>query len=100
MPVTGALAAGVIAILVAIALALIRSIKGPTIYDRILAVNMVSTKTILMLALLGFVMGRPHFLDIALVYVLIAFIGTLAVLEFFGYGNLEPSDFGEDGEDP
>lgn len=99
MFVTGANAAGTIAILVAMTLALIRSFKGPTTYDRILAVNMVNSKTILMLALLGFLMGRPHFLDIALVYVLIAFIGTLAVLKFFGYGNLEPSDLGKDGKD-
>ena len=99
MSVAGALAAGVVAILVTITLALTRSFKGPTVYDRILAVNMVSSQTILMLAVLGFLMGRPHFLDIALVYVLIAFIGMLAVLKFFGYGNLEPSDRGEDGED-
>ncbi len=99
MSVTGALAAGAVAILVTMTLALIRSFKGPTVYDRILAVNMVSSQTILILALLGFLMGRPQFLDIALVYVLIAFIGMLAVLKFFGHGNLEPSDFGDDGED-
>ncbi len=96
MSVAGALATGVIAVLVTITLALIRSFKGPTVFDRILAVNMVSSQTILMLALLGFLMGRPHFLDIALVYVLIAFIAILAVLKFFGHGNLEPSDRGED----
>ncbi len=98
MPVKAAFAVGAVAILVTLALALIRSFKGPTVYDRILAVNTVSSQTILMLALLGFLMGRPHFLDIALVYVLIAFTGMMAVLKFFGYGNLEPSDRGEDGE--
>ncbi len=100
MSVAGAFAAGVVAILVAITLALIRSFKGPTIYDRILAVNMVNSQTILMLAVLGFLMGRPEFLDIALMYVLIAFIGIVAVLKFFGYGNLEPSDRGEDEQVP
>lgn len=99
MPVTGALAAGAVAILVTMTLALIRSFKGPTVYDRILAVNMVSSQTILMLALLGFLTGRPQFLDIALVYVLIAFIGMLAVLRFFRYASLEPSDLGDEGED-
>ena len=99
MTVTTALAAGVAAIFVTVALSLIRSIKGPTIYDRILAVNMVSSQTVLMVAVLGFLMGRPHFLDIALVYVLITFIGTLAVLRFFGSGTLEPSDRGEEEEE-
>lgn len=99
MSVTGALAAGAVAILVTMTLALIRSFKGPTVYDRILAVNMVSSQTILMLALLGFLAGRPQFLDIALVYVLIAFIGMLAVLRFFRYASLQPSDLGDEGED-
>lgn len=98
MLVKAALAAGAAAILVTMALALGRSFKGPTIYDRILAVNTVSSQTILMLALLGFLMGRPDFLDIALVYVLITFISILAVLKFFGYGKLEPSDRGEDDD--
>ena len=96
MSVTPAIAAGAAAIVVTVILSLIRSIRGPTIYDRILAVNMVSSQTVLMVAVLGFLMGRPHFLDIALVYVLITFIGTLAVLKFFGYGKLEPSDRGEE----
>ena len=98
MPVTGALIIGVVAILLTMMLALIRSFRGPTVYDRILAVNMVSSQTILMLALLGFLMGRPQFLDIALVYVLIAFIAMLAVIKFFGHAALEPSDRGEEGE--
>jgi multicomponent Na+:H+ antiporter subunit F len=69
-------------------LALIRAIKGPTIYDRILAANMFGTKTVLMIAVLGFLMGRPEFMDIALVYALINFVGTIAVLKVFKYGDL------------
>ncbi|EGG29243.1 multiple resistance and pH regulation protein F [Aequoribacter fuscus] len=65
------------------ALALIRAIKGPTQYDRILAVNMFGTKTVLLLAVLAFLIGRPDFLDLALAYALVNFIGVLAVLEFF-----------------
>ena len=75
-----AVAAG--AILVAIGLALIHAFRGPTLYDRILAVNMVGTQIVLMVAVLGFLAGRPGFLDIALVYVLISFVSTLAVLKF------------------
>ncbi len=71
------------AIAITMALALIRAIKGPTQYDRILAVNMFGTKTVLLLAALAFLIGRPDFLDLALAYALINFIGVLAVLEFF-----------------
>lgn len=77
-----------IAILVTMALAIIRAFVGPTLYDRILAVNMFGTKTVLIIAVLGFLMGRPEFLDIALVYALINFIAVIALLKYFKYGNL------------
>jgi multicomponent Na+:H+ antiporter subunit F len=81
-------AAAAAAILITMGLALIRAIKGPSIYDRILAVNMFGTKTVLIIAVLGFLMGRPDFMDIALVYALINFVGTIAVLKVFKYGDL------------
>lgn len=71
------------ALLVTMALALLRAIKGPTVYDRVLAVNMIGTKTVLLLSVFTFILGRPSFLDLALVYALINFIGVMAVLEFF-----------------
>lgn len=74
-----------IAILVSMFLALIRAVVGPSIYDRILAVNMFGTKTVLFIAILGYLMGRPEFLDIAIVYALINFISIIAVLRFFEY---------------
>lgn len=80
-----------IAILVAMALALSRALLGPTVYDRILAVNAFGTKTVLTIAVYGFLTGRPEFMDIALVYALINFIGTVAVLKFFEYGDLGAS---------
>lgn len=80
--------AAAIGILVAMALALARACLGPTLYDRILAVNMFGTKTVLMIAVLGFLMGRPEFLDIALVYALINFVATIAVLKYFKYTDL------------
>lgn len=70
------------AILVIMILALTRAFVGPGVYDRILAVNMFGTKTVLFMALYGFLTGRPEFLDIALVYSLINFIGVIAVLNF------------------
>ena len=72
-----------LAILVTMVLALIRAVRGPTVYDRVLAVNMFGTKTALLLAVVAFFYGRPDFLDLALAYALINFIGVLAVLEFF-----------------
>jgi multicomponent Na+:H+ antiporter subunit F len=69
-----------IAILLAITLGLVRAFRGPTLYDRVMAANMIGTLTVLMVAVLGFMTGRPEFLDIALVYVLISFVSTIAVL--------------------
>ena len=77
-----------IAILISMAMALARALLGPTFYDRILAVNAFGTKTVLIIAVYGFLTGRPDFADIALVYALINFIGTVAVLKFFEYGDL------------
>ncbi len=75
-------------ILVSMALALLRALLGPTVYDRVLAVNTFGTKTVLLIAAIGFLTERPEFLDLALVYALINFIGTIAVLKFFEYGDL------------
>ena len=90
-------AAAATAILLTMGFALIRAIKGPSIYDRILAANMFGTKTVLIIAVLGFLMGRPDFMDIAIVYALINFVGTITVLKVFKYGDLARA--GED-EDP
>ncbi|MFB3136140.1 MAG: monovalent cation/H+ antiporter complex subunit F [Rhodospirillales bacterium] len=76
------------AILVTMALALFRAIKGPTIYDRILAVNAFGTLTVVLIAVHGFLAGRPEFLDIALVYALINFIATIAVTKYVKFSHL------------
>ena len=82
------LIAATIAILVVMILAIIRGVIGPTLYDRILAVNMFGTKTVLIIAVLAFLTGRMDLLDIAVVYALINFIGIIAVLRFFEYGEM------------
>ena len=76
-----------IAILVTMVLALSRAVLGPTVYDRIMAVNMAGTKTLLLIAVIGFLTGRPDFLDLALIYVILSFVMTIAVLKFIEYGN-------------
>jgi len=72
-----------VAILVTMALALVRALLGPSVYDRVLAVNVFGTKTVLLLSVITFLYGRPDFLDLALAYALINFIGVLAVLKYF-----------------
>ena len=76
------------ALIVAMVLILIRAILGPTIYDRILAVNLFGTKALLLIAVMGFLTDRPEFLDIALVYALINFIATIAIMKFFRFAHL------------
>jgi multicomponent Na+:H+ antiporter subunit F len=77
-----------VAILVALALAITRGVLGPTVFDRALAANGVGSLAILLLAVVGFLTGRPEFLDIGLTYGLLNMIGTLAVLKFFRHGDL------------
>lgn len=88
--------AAIVAVLVAMGLALGRALLGPTVYDRILAVNAFGTKAVLFIAIAGFFAGRPEFLDIALAYALINFIGTVAVLKLTHYGELGQSIAGDD----
>jgi len=86
------LGAALIGILTTMFLALVRAILGPTVFDRILALNMFGTKTVLLIAVVGFFMGRPDFIDLALVYALVNFVGTIAVLKYSRYGNLAADD--------
>ena len=74
-----------IAIFIAMLFVLVRLYRGPTLYDRVLAVNSFGTHTVLFIGVLGFLTGRPDFLDIALLYALINFVGTVAILKFFRY---------------
>lgn len=85
-----------LALLITMTLTLIRALLGPTIFDRILAVNSFGTKTVLLIAVYGFLTGRPDFVDIALVYSLINYIGTIAVLKFFEYDDLGSGAYQED----
>lgn len=84
-----------LALIITMALALVRAVLGPTVYDRVLAVNMMGTKTVLLLCVVTFMFGRPDFLDLALAYALINFIGVLAVLEFFRDREPSAADPGE-----
>jgi len=91
-------AAAASALLVTIALALTRAALGPSVFDRLLAANTIGTCSMLLLAVMGFLTGRPDFLDIALVYGLLNVLGTIAVLKYFRHGDL--GDPGEAEERP
>lgn len=79
--------AAMLAILVVMGLALARALLGPTEYDRILAVNMFGTQTTLFICVIGYITERPAFTDIALVYALVNFVGTIAVLRYYEYSQ-------------
>lgn len=76
------------ALLVTLALVLVRAFLGPTVFDRALAGNTIGTIAVLLLSVIGFLTGRPEFLDLAIVYGLLNLIGTIAVLKYFQYGGL------------
>ena len=89
------LAASCFGILVTMMLALIRAVLGPTAYDRILAVNMFGTKTVLFIGVVGFLSNSPAFLDIALVYALMNFISIIAVLRFSDFEGAPTDEVSE-----
>lgn len=88
--------AGALALLIAIVLAVVRAVMGPSVFDRILAVNAYGTLIVLLIAVHGFLNERPEFLDIALLYALINFISVIAVTRYVktaGLGQIErPND--------
>ncbi|QTF93578.1 monovalent cation/H+ antiporter complex subunit F [Halomonas sp. BM-2019] len=89
-----------LAVLLSIGCALTRAYLGPTLFDRLLAVNVVGSLTVLLIALLGFIVGRPEFIDIAIVYALLNYIGVVAVLQFFESGRFGPSRRRGEEENP
>ena len=93
-----------VAILLTMGMAIARMLAGPTLYDRILATNVFGTKTVLIIAVMGFLVGRPEFIDVAIVYALINFIGIVAILKFFEYGSFrsgiaDPDSDSDNGSD-
>ncbi len=91
-----AAAAGVV---VTMLLALVRALIGPNIYNRILAVNVFGTLSVMLIAIYGFVDGRPEFLDLAIVYALINFIGTIAVTKYVTFADMGHGDDGDPAGD-
>lgn len=76
------------AVLVAMMLAIVRALRGPTVFDRVVAANVFGTNTVVIITVISFASGRPEFVDLALTYALISFVGTIAILKFWEKGNL------------
>lgn len=89
------LLASILAIFIIMFLALLRAYIGPGHYDRILAVNLFGTKTVLFIAVLGFLSGHSYFLDIAMLYALLNFVSIVGVLRFVEYQQQAQEDDGE-----
>ena len=87
-------------VLAALVLTVVYALKGPSVFDRVLAGNTIGTGAILLLAVVGFLTGRPEFLDIGITYGVLNLIGTLAVLKFFRYGDLSHSGDEEEEASP
>jgi multicomponent Na+:H+ antiporter subunit F len=86
------LLAAVVTVLITMLLALVRALLGPTGYDRMLAANAFGTKTVLLIALGGHALAWHSYLDVALLYAMVNFVGTIAVMRFFEYGRAEEAD--------
>lgn len=84
-----------LAIFLTMALALVRALKGPTVYDRIVAVNVFGTKTVLVVALITAISGNSDLIDVALVYALINFIAIVAVLKLTRMRDLAAAGEGD-----
>jgi multicomponent Na+:H+ antiporter subunit F len=78
-----------VVLIVGMFMILIRAIAGPTVYDRILATNALGTKAIIFVTLLGYISGRTEFIDMAIIYALVTFITTIAILKFAEMGRLD-----------
>ncbi|WP_049889565.1 cation:proton antiporter [Natronolimnohabitans innermongolicus] len=75
------LAAAAIVVVLA-AIVLYRVVAGPTTHDRVVAVNVIGTSIVIVLALLSAGLDRPEYLDIAIVYALLNFVLSLVVGRF------------------
>lgn len=74
---------GAAAVIVIFAIGLLyRVAEGPTMEDRVIAINAVGTNTVVVLALLAAGLDQPGFLDIAIVYALLNFLASIAISKF------------------
>ncbi|RLI83832.1 cation:proton antiporter [Archaeoglobales archaeon] len=75
-------------LLITTSIVLYRVIKGPSLFDRIVGINAIGTKTILMIVVISYVFERPSFLDIALLYAILNFIGSIVISIYIERGGV------------
>lgn len=76
-----------------ISVPLIRVVKGPTVYDRLVGANAIATKTIVLICLIGFLYDRVDmFIDITLAYAILGFVGSLVIAKYFVSGKADSDD--------
>ena len=80
---------GAVLVMLMIFLSLIRALIGPTAPDRITAINIIGTKTLIIITLIARVYGQEYFLDIAMIYALMSFITTIGVAKYLEKGALD-----------
>jgi len=79
-------------ILLSFSLTIVSIIRGPTVYDRIISANSFGTLIVLFLSIIGYLFGRPEFIDLAIIYAILNVIGAVAILKYFRQGDLGKSD--------
>lgn len=80
---------GAVLVMLMIFLSLIRALAGPTAPDRVAAINIIGTKTLVIITLIARVYGQEYFLDIAMVYALMSFITTIGIAKYLEKGVLD-----------
>ena len=80
---------GAVLVMLMIFLSLIRALAGPTAPDRVAAINIMGTKTLIIITLIARIQGQEYFLDIAMVYALMSFVTTIGIAKYLEKGALD-----------
>ncbi|MCB2288326.1 cation:proton antiporter [Clostridium sp. CS001] len=59
-----------------------RAVKGPSAADRLIAINVIGTKTIVLIIIVSFLLNETYFVDVAIVYALISFLSSIVIAKY------------------
>ncbi len=90
------IALGVLAL--GILFALIRAIKGPRIADRVVAINMIGTMTMLAIAVLAMALKQSYLLDVCLIYVMISFLAVVVLSKIYVTVHMDKQEKSQKGD--
>jgi multicomponent Na+:H+ antiporter subunit F len=74
---------------VLILISIYRALMGPTVSDRVIAINLMTTLVIAIIVLLAYFYDQPSFIDVAILYAMIGFLMTVAVVKYLEKGSLK-----------